>query len=248
MEDFIKKLRKVIFNSKKLVAFTGAGVSSESGIPTYRGTGGLWNKYDPSKYASYNYFLEDPSYYWQFFRDVRYPLLKPAKPNAAHYVLVELEKRGILNQLITQNIDGLHQMAGQTNVCELHGNTRQIKCMDCKNKFTMDEIFQQIKKEVPPHCSCGGLLRPDVVLFGESLPQEALKKAWHAAQTCDTFLVVGSSLLVYPAAQIPLIAKENNAVLVIINIDETPLDHKADLVIQKSASGVLSGIIREAKS
>jgi NAD-dependent deacetylase len=119
--------------------------------------------------------------------------------------------------------------------------------MDCKNTFTMDEIFQQIKKELPPHCSCGGLLRPDVVLFGESLPQEALNKAWHAAQTCDTFLVVGSSLLVYPAAQIPLIAKENNAVLVIINIDETPLDHKADLVIHKSASGVLSGIIQEDK-
>lgn len=245
MEDTIKKLKKAVFNSKKLVAFTGAGLSAESGIPTYRGTGGLWNKYDPSKYANYNYFLEDPSYYWQFFRDVRYPSLKPAKPNAAHYVLVELEKQGTLSHVITQNIDGLHQMAGQSNVCELHGNTRQIKCMDCKKKFPMDEIFQQIKKELPPHCSCGGLLRPDVVLFGESLPQEALKKAWHAAQACDTFLVVGSSLLVYPAAQIPLIAKENNAALVIINIDETPLDHKADLVIHKSASVVLSGIIRE---
>lgn len=241
MNDVIDKLKEIISKSKSLVAFTGAGLSSESGIPTYRGTNGIWGKYDPSKYANYDYFITDPSYYWQFFRDVRYPSLEHARPNAAHDALVELEKRNILKQVITQNIDGLHQMAGQSNVCELHGNTRQIICMECHKMFSMDEIFQQLKKELPPHCTCGGLLKPNVVFFGESLPQEALNNAWQAARACDTFLVIGSSLQVHPAAQIPVRAKDNHAVLVIINIDGTPLDHIADLVIHEKASGVLAG-------
>jgi len=131
MNDEADKLKELIGKSKSLVAFTGAGLSSESGIPTYRGINGVWSKYDPAKYASYDYFVTDPSYYWQFFRDVRYPSLEHARPNAAHYFLVELEKRNILKQVITQNIDGLHQLAGQSNVCELHGNTRQIVCMEC---------------------------------------------------------------------------------------------------------------------
>ena len=240
MDDGTDKLKEIIIRSESLVAFTGAGLSSESGIPTYRGTNGIWAKYDPAKYASYDYFITDPSYYWQFFRDVRYPSLQNAQPNTAHYALVELEKRSILQQVITQNIDGLHQMAGQSNVCELHGNTRQIVCMECHKIFSMDEVFQQLAKELPPHCTCGGLLKPNVVFFGESLPQEALNKAWQAARACDTFLVVGSSLQVYPAAQIPVTAKENGALLVIINIDITPLDHIADLVIHEKASAVLA--------
>lgn len=247
MDDKKKSLKEIIGNSKQLVAFTGAGLSAESGIPTYRGAGGLWNRYDPSLYANYDYFLENPSYYWQFFRDIRYPSLKPAKPNAAHHALVELENQGILFQTITQNIDGLHQMAGQSKVCELHGNTRKIVCMDCKKKFPMEEIFEQIKKELPPHCTCGGFLKPDVVLFGEPLPQKALNDAWEAVQICDTFLVIGSSLLVYPAAQIPVAAKEKGAILVIINIDETPLDYRANLVIHKNASEVLSETIQQVR-
>ena len=170
-------------------------------------------------------------------------MLKPAKPNKAHQVLAELEKKGILFQVITQNIDGLHQIAGQTNVCELHGNTRQIACLDCAKKFPMEDIYIRLDNEMPPKCGCGGLLKPDVVLFGESLPQEALTKAWQAAGMCDTFLVVGSSLVVYPAAQIPVLAKENGAVLIIINIDPTPLDHLADLVINQNASEILSKIL-----
>ncbi len=243
MDDKIDRLKDIVENSKQIVAFTGAGLSAESGIPTYRGTNGIWSKYDPGKYANIQYFLKDPSYYWRFFRDVRYPSLKQAQPSAAHYVLVELEKRGILTLVITQNIDGLHQMAGQSKVCELHGNSRQMKCMDCRNVFPMDKVYEQLEKELPPHCSCGGLLRPNVVFFGESLPQEALMEAWQAVEKCDTFLVVGSSLVVYPAAQIPVRAKENGASLVIVNIDETPLDPMADLVIHKSASEVLSPIV-----
>jgi NAD-dependent deacetylase len=241
--DLIKRLKGIIEGSEKLVAFTGAGLSADSGIATYRGASGVWSKYDPAKYANIDYFREDPTYYWRFFKEVRYPMLKPAKPNKAHQVLAELEKKGVLFQVITQNIDGLHQIAGQTNVCELHGNTRQIVCLDCAKTFPMEEIYARLDNEMPPKCGCGGLLKPDVVLFGESLPQEALTKAWQAAGLCDTFLVVGSSLVVYPAAQIPVLAKENGAILVIINIDPTPLDHLADLVINQNASEVLAKIL-----
>jgi NAD-dependent deacetylase len=242
MEDKLKRFKEIIRGSKKLVAFTGAGLSAESGIPTYRGAGGLWSKYDPSRYASIQYFLQDPSYYWNFFREDRYPMLKAARPNPAHRILVELEKSGQLFLVITQNIDGLHQLAGQSNVCELHGNTRQIRCLACRRIYPMEEIYQRLDKTLPPECSCGGMLKPDVVMFGESLPEEALKTAWQAARTCDTFLVLGSSLVVYPAAEIPVTAMENGAQLLIINIDPTPLDGLADLVINRKAIEVLSAL------
>lgn len=175
---------------------------------------------------------------------MRYPIIKQARPNAAHYALVELEKRGKLCQVITQNIDGLHQIAGQSNVIELHGNTRHIVCMECNEVFSMEEVYKRLEREFPPDCSCcGGFLKPDTVFFGEPLPQKALSEAMHAAQNCDLFLVVGSSLVVSPAAQIPRIAKENGASLVIVNIDTTPLDDMADLVIHEKASQVLSMII-----
>jgi len=243
MKQDIQKFKDIIEKAEWLVAFSGAGLSAESGIPTYRGAGGLWSKYDPSKYASIDYFMQDPSYYWNFFRDERYPILKKAGPNAAHHALVELEKQGLLKLVITQNIDGLHQVAGQKNVCELHGNTRQIICMDCDKMFPMEEIHERVAGgDTPPHCACGGVLKPDVVLFGESLPQEALMAADQAARRCDTFLVIGSSLVVYPAAQIPAIAKQRGAALVVVNIDPTPLDDEADLVIHGSATEVLGAL------
>ena len=235
-------MKDLIWNSHNLVVFSGAGLSAESGIPTYRGAGGLWSKYDPSKYANIQYFNQDPSYYWRFFKEERYPVIKAARPNRAHEALVKLEQQGTLFQVITQNIDGLHQEAGQRKVCELHGNTRRIICLECNRGYHMDEVYRGLEKTLPPHCSCGGLLKPDVVLFGESLPQEALNTAWQAARECDTFLVVGSSLVVNPAAQIPLLAKQNGSLLLIINIDVTPLDEMADLVIHCPASEVLMEI------
>jgi NAD-dependent deacetylase len=243
VDEKIKKLKYLLDKAKKLVAFTGAGISSESGISTYRGAGGLWSKYDPSIYANINYFLQDSSYYWNFYRDERYPVLKKAKPNAAHYALVELEKQEKLYRVITQNIDGLHQMAGQSYVIELHGNSRKILCMKCDKAFTMDEVYKLLERELPPRCSCGGNLRPDVIFFGESLPQHALEEANIAARNCDMFLVLGSSLVVYPAAGLPEIAKMAGAKLAIINIDPTPLDNIADVVIHESASKILSQLI-----
>ena len=243
MDKIISKLKDFVENSDKIVAFTGAGFSAESGISTYRGAGGLWSRYDPSKYADINYFLKDPSYYWSFIRDERYPTLKKVKPNDGHYALVELEKREKLYRVITQNIDGLHQIAGSSDVIELHGNTRKILCMSCDKTYSMDEVYKRLEKELPPRCSCGGVLKPGTVLFGEPLPEHALDMAMLAAKNCDMFLVLGSSLVVYPAASMPRIAKKNDAVLVIVNIDPTPLDDMADLVINESASKVLSKLI-----
>ena len=243
MDEKVSELKKIISTSDQIVAFTGAGFSAESGISTFRGAGGLWSKYDPDIYANINVFMQDSTYYWNFFKDERYPVIKKAKPNDGHYVLVELEKLGKLHRVVTQNIDGLHQEAGNSDVIELHGNTRKINCLSCGKNYTMDETYKKLQKELPPKCNCGGNLKTGTVLFGEPLPQVALEMAKLAAQNCDLFLVLGSSLVVYPAASMPRIAKKNGANLVIINIDPTPMDEMADIVINDSASKVLSAII-----
>lgn len=241
--NLIEKLKEILAKSTHLIAFTGAGLSAESGIPTYRGVGGLWTKYNPEIYANIHHFLENPSYYWNFFREVRYPIIKQALPNAAHYSLVKMEKEGKLKHVITQNIDGLHQIAGQSNVIELHGNTRKIICMNCGKIHSLDQAFKLLTQSLPPKCtSCQGLLRPNTVFFGESLPQKQLNKAMQLARDCDLLLVLGSSLVVSPAAQIPKIAKDGGAILVIINVDKTPLDHISDLVINDKISKFLSKI------
>lgn len=243
MDEKISKFKKHISTSDKIVAFTGAGFSAESGISTFRGAGGLWSKYDPSIYADINYFNQDPTYYWNFFKDERYPFIKKAKPNDGHFALVKLEKHGKIYRVITQNIDGLHQIAGSSDVIELHGNTRKIFCRSCEKSYSMDEVYNLLKEELPPRCSCGGVLKPGTILFGEPLSRVALDMANLAARNCDMFLVLGSSLVVYPAAALPEIAKNNGALLVIVNIDPTPLDNIADIVINDSASKVLSKII-----
>lgn len=240
MSDNSNTLKNCIDNSSYIVAFTGAGVSADSGIPTYRGANGVWQKYDPSKFASIDYFYKDPSYYWNFFKDVRYPGLKQAQPNPAHYALAELEGKGPLKSVITQNIDGLHRLAGSSNVLELHGNTRRIVCLKCSEKYTMDEAFELLQNQIPPKCPvCQGLLKPDVVLFGESLPLEVLNEAQEEARRCDLFLSIGSSLVVQPAASLPDMAKDSHSKLVIINKEPTSSDFKADLVIHGSASETL---------
>ncbi|MBN1222846.1 MAG: NAD-dependent deacylase [Candidatus Aminicenantes bacterium] len=247
--DVIKAVADEIGKARYIVAFTGAGISSESGIPTYRGEGGLWTKYDPNRYANIHYFLEDPSYYWSFFRDVRYPMLKEVTPNRAHLALAEIETAGKLQSVITQNIDGLHQEAGSSTVIELHGTTRTIYCLECSSRYTMEDIFPRLKVQVPPQCpKCGGLLRPDVVFFGESLDSETLDLAYREVGKCDMLIVVGSSLVVYPAADIPVRAKRKDAVLVIINKDSTPMDDLADHVINERAGDVLPQIVRNLKN
>jgi NAD-dependent deacetylase len=241
--DDIKAVAYQLKNSRHIVAFTGAGISAESGIPTYRGEGGLWTKYDPNLYANINHFRQNPSYYWNFFKEVRYPILKKVKPNQAHVVLAEMEAKWNLKTVITQNIDGLHQEAGSSSVIELHGTTRTIVCMDCSRKYSLDEAFSKLQKKIPPLCTeCQGILRPDVIFFGETLNPQILRQAYAETDTCDFLLAVGSSLVVYPAADIPLRAKQKGSKLVIINKESTPLDPMADFVINDAAGTVLSKI------
>lgn len=248
MRDIIKAIASDIKTSKHVVIFTGAGISVESGIPAYRGEKGLWNKYDPNIYANITYFLQDPSYYWNFFREVRYPMLKKVKPNKAHLALAELETVGNLKTVITQNIDGLHQDAGSSSVIELHGTTRTIYCLNCSQEYSMDEVFSMLEAQIPPLCSeCKGKLRPAVVFFGESLNSQILRLAFEQAENCDFLLAVGSSLVVHPAADIPRMAKQRGAFLAIINIEKTPLDTTADYVINDEAGKILPQIVQSLK-
>jgi NAD-dependent deacetylase len=238
------ELSQLINQARHLVVFSGAGISAESGIPTYRGADGLWQKYDPDKYANIDYFRRDPSYYWHFFQEVRYPLLKRAQPNPGHLALARLEERGRLQAIITQNIDGLHQLAGSQRVLELHGNTRRIECLRCHKIYLLDQVYQQLESQLPPLCAgCGGPLKPQVVFFGESLPQTVLLQAVEETKKSDLFIVIGSSLVVQPAASLPLLAQEQGARLVIINAEPTPLDPLADLVFHHSASEILATVI-----
>jgi NAD-dependent deacetylase len=243
IDSQVQKLNEMIAGSRHFVVFTGAGISAESGIPTYRGDDGLWHNYDPSKYADITHFQQEPSYYWHFFQEVRYPVIQKARPNKAHEVLARLQEKGALSAIITQNIDGLHQEAGAGKVLELHGNTRRIFCLNCGIDYTMTSVFTMLSTQLPPKCgACGGALRPGVVFFGESLPAAVLDEAVKETEACDLFLVVGSSLVVQPASGLPVMAKRNRAKVVIVNREPTPLDTMADLVIHSTASEVLRAL------
>lgn len=242
----MESIARDIESSHHVIAFTGAGISAESGIATYRGQGGVWTRYDPNLYASIDYFLRDPSYYWNFFRDVRYPMIKKARPNRGHQALAELEKMGKLRLVITQNIDELHQQAGSTRVVELHGTTRKYFCLKCGERYDFDTVYSMTEKEIPPACArCKGMIRPDTIMFGEALRTEVLRTAFEEAETCDFVLAIGSSLVVYPAADIPARAKRRGAKLAIINRDETPMDPIADYVLREESGTVLPHIVQK---
>jgi NAD-dependent deacetylase len=246
--DVIESIARDIESSKHVIAFTGAGISAESGISTYRGQGGIWNKYDPNVYANIDYFLRDPSYYWNFFRDVRYPMVKNARPNPGHRALAELETMGKLRAVITQNIDELHQQSGSTRVIELHGTTRRYYCLECSQLFDFDAVFEMSAKAIPPPCpNCQGMVRPDVIMFGEPLKADVLRSAFEEAEACDFVLAIGSSLVVYPAADIPARAKRRGAKLAIINKDETPMEPVADYVLREASGSVLPAIVDQLK-
>lgn len=230
-----------------VVAFTGAGASAASGVPTYRGAGGSWTRYDPNRYASIDYFRRDPSYYWQFFRDERYPTLIEAGPNPVHHALAALERAGRLAAVVTQNIDGLHRAAGSARVLELHGNTRQFRCEGCGERHDFQVVRSQLDEAIPPACpACGApSLRPDVVLFGEALPHDVLDAAAAEMDRADLVVVVGSSLVVHPAASLPLAAVRRGAKLAILNIDPTPLDGEATLLVTTPADRVLPLLVED---
>ncbi len=247
VRELVERAAKILVKGKYVIAFTGAGVSTESGIPDFRGPQGLWRRIDPEKFTV-SYFVTNPDEVWELFTEY-FLAHKGVEPNRAHIALAELEKLGIVRTLITQNVDGLHQMAGSRNVIELHGNLREAVCISCGYRMSLEEALKEFRKTgVAPRCPrCGGLLKPNVVFFGEPLPYGALRLAFEEAEKADVVLVVGSSLVVTPAAYIPLRAKEAGAKLIIINLGETAMDHLADVKIDGKAGEILGEILEKVK-
>ncbi len=241
----IPKAAKDILNSKKTIAFTGAGISVESGIPDFRGAQGLWQKYDPEEYAHIHAFYSNPERVWLMLKDM-FALVMSAKPNPAHYGLAELERMGLLSSVITQNVDGLHQAAGSHKVVEFHGSHRTLTCLKCSTTIDGSSLKME---DLPPRCTrCSSLLKPDVVFFGEPIPWEAQSISFKESNSCSLVLVIGTSAVVYPAASIPITAKERGATVIEINMERTPLtDQISDYLLAGSAGEIVPALVEEVK-
>ena len=240
--NLIRKTAEALCRSKRAVAFTGAGISVESGIPDFRGPTGLWKKYDPMEYATIDAFLENPGKVWNMLKEMG-DLLDRAKPNPAHRALAKLEEMNLLRSVITQNIDNLHQAAGNKRVIEFHGTNQTLTCMLCGRQYSRQEINPG---KIPPRCRCQGVLKPDIVFFGEGIPMDAQFAANDEARTCDFMLVIGTSAIVSPARELPLMAQRAGATVVEINIEETQLTHYISHWILKGQAGpILQSVLQE---
>jgi NAD-dependent deacetylase len=237
-KSLIDKLKE----SKKIVFFTGAGISAESGIPTFRGEGGIWNKLKPEELANFNAFLKNPDLVWEWYQ-YRRKIIHETKPNPGHLTIVSFEKYFDVT-VVTQNVDNLHRRAGSKIVYELHGNIEKNYCISCGKRY--DDIdFSSFEKNVPKCNTCGGLIRPDVVWFGEFLPEDEYAASERAARNCDIMFVVGTSAVVYPAANIPHIAKRSGAKIVEINVDRTELSYYVDYSLLGKAGEILPKLYEE---
>jgi len=228
-----------ISESKYSVVFTGAGISVESGIPPFRGENGLWNKYNPI-FLDTIYFLAHPKKSWSLIKEIFYDFFGQASPNDAHYILAELEKKGYIKSIITQNIDNLHQKAGSKNVIEFHGTSRTLTCVICNHKYNSSDFIKQL----PPRCPrCDGLLKPNFVFFGEPIPQDIYEKSVKETSSADLFILIGTTGEIMPASTIPFIAKKNRAKFIEINIDESNYTSSiVDIFLKGKASSVLKKI------
>jgi NAD-dependent deacetylase len=251
LDALAQKAADLIINARKLVVFTGAGISTESGIPDFRSPGGIWSRFDPDDFT-YQKFVSDPESrrkQWQMLGEGH--LTTEAKPNAAHYAIAELDRLGRLDCVITQNVDNLHHKAGvpADKVFELHGNVQWAVCLSCGQRYPFEQIKARLDGgEGIPDCEvCHGMLKPNAVLFGEQLPYEVLQEASHRSSNCDLFIVVGSTLVVYPAAYMPIYAVQAGAKLVIINLSSTPMDAEAAVLIRAKAGEAMSQIIARVK-
>lgn len=231
-----ERLAQLILDAQPCVVLTGAGVSTESGIPDFRSRTGIWAQYDPMEYATIDAFRRDPAKVWDFYSK-RLGVLADARPNAAHVAIAELEGRGLVEAVVTQNVDRLHQAAGSVNVVEVHGSIRTASCLECGHR----EPFERVVELLPlPACErCGTALKPDVVMFGELLPEGAMERATQLVLGAGLLLVVGSSLEVYPVAGLPDLAER----LAIVNLGETPFDARAELTIDAPAGETLAAVV-----
>ncbi len=240
MNEKIRQAAQVLKKSRFTTAFTGAGISVESGIPPFRGNGGLWEKYDP-KVLDLQYFLHQPAESWVVIKEIFYDFFGKAKPNKAHLALARMEKEGMLGRIITQNIDNLHQEAGSTLVSEFHGNSKKLKCLHCHREYRAGQISLD---HFPPTClECGGILKPGFIFFGEAIPQLPLTEAYDAASLSDVFLIIGTTGEVMPANQIPVMAKECGATIIEVNLQPSNYTHKiTDIFLQGKASEIMQKI------
>ncbi len=247
MKNAVSDLQQLIKTTSRIVVMTGAGISTESGIPDFRSPGGIWSKYRVTRIQEFIASHEARRNYWRYKTAV-YPDIESASPNAGHLALVKLEKLNKLQLIITQNIDGLHQKAGnnEKRILELHGTELEVKCLKCHARFDRLSIHQRVLAgdEVPTCDYCCGWLKPATISFGQTLHEAILNRAISESKECEAFLVIGSSLIVYPAASLPEIAKQQGAWLGILNRESTPLDAWADWVCHESIGAVLSEALR----
>jgi NAD-dependent deacetylase len=251
LDTLADRVADLIVNATTIVVFTGAGISTESGIPDFRSPGGIWDRFDPDDFT-YQKFITNPESrrkQWQMLREGG--LTTKAKPNPAHYAITELHELGKLDCVITQNVDSLHQKAGvpDDKVFELHGNMQWAICLSCGQRYPFTQIKTKLDRgEETPDCeACHGILKPDAVLFGESLPEKVLAEATTRSSSCDLFIVVGSTLIVYPAAYMPVYAVDSGAKLVIINLSSTPMDKQAAVLIRAKAGETMSKVLQRVR-
>jgi len=243
MDELIEKAARIIIESKLTIALTGAGISVESGIPDFRSKGGLWDRFDPEEYATIYAFKDSPEKVWQMLKEME-QIVDKARPNEAHAGLAELEGMGLLESILTQNIDNLHQEAGSRNVIEYHGNSRTFTCIWCNKKYD----YKDKRGEYPPKCECGKILKPDVIFFGEAIPPLAMARSSQLASTCQALLIIGTSAVVSPFNILPRQAKQAGSKIIEINLERTVLTgHITDIFLQGKASEQVSQLVSAIK-
>ena len=238
----VSDLAALVRERQPCVVLTGAGISTESGIPDFRSPSGVWAKYDPMEYATIDAFRRDPGKVWQFYA-LRFELLSAVEPNEGHLALAELERRGLVEAVVTQNVDGLHERAGSQAVVEVHGSIRSASCLECGERVQLEEVIAALSEAPAPLCpSCGAVLKPDVVMFGELLPAVAIDRAVDLARRAGLLLVVGSSLEVHPVAGLPAVTVSGGGALAIVNRGPTPFDYLASVRIDGGAGETLRAV------
>ncbi len=241
-KEQLAKAAHILSEAKHITAFTGAGISVESGIPPFRGSEGLWSKYDPIV-LDLDYFFRNPKASWKVIREIFYDFFGEARANAAHKALAQLEAKGNLKEIITQNIDNLHQEGGSKNVVEFHGTSKRLICTSCQKVYPAMEVNLDF---LPARCSCNGLLKPDFIFFGEGIPQEAYEKSLLAAEKADVFLLIGTTGEIMPASQIPYLAKQNGARIIEINTTASNYTYGlTDVFLQGRATEVMEKLLKK---